>query len=176
MADSQRIVHLIGTLGQFDASYKLRELARSQAVGGSEVTIVAFSASKETRQVIENPGVKCQIVRKRWSYDPFAGRQLAQMLRELQATAVFFWGRRATETALTVRRALPDSKLIATLVKLPQTANPWWPNKSLRVLDAIVVECEATRMEFIDAGQGEEKLHVIPPAVAQPSAEQLLVG
>jgi glycosyltransferase involved in cell wall biosynthesis len=171
MPDRKKIVHLIGALGQFDASYKLRELARAQAATGADVAIVPFSASKAARRFIEAENVKCQVVRKRWNYDPFAGRQLAQMLQELQPSTVFLWGRRATDAALIARRALPNVRVIATLVKVPQLANPWWPNKSLDVVDALVVEREATRVQFVDAGQGEQKVQVIPPGVATPTAQ-----
>lgn len=167
MADPQRIIHLIGTLDQFDASYKLRVVAGDQAASGAEVTVVAFSATREARELTTGVGVKCEIIYKRWQYDPFAGRQLFQILRDLGAAMVFLWDRRATDSAPTVRRALPEARLIATLTEVPQLANPWWPNTSLQAVDAIVVERETTRQEFIDAGQGEEKVHVVTPGVAQ---------
>ncbi|MDZ4656894.1 MAG: glycosyltransferase family 4 protein [Bythopirellula sp.] len=171
MAVPQKIVHLIGTLGQFDASHNLRELARSQVFAGSEVTLIAFSASGESRKELASHGIKLDIICKRWGYDPFAARQLVQSLQELRPDIVQLWGQRATDAALIVRRALPDAALVATLVKVPQLRNPWWPNKSLAALDAIVVERAALRQEFMDAGQGEEKVHVIPPGIALPTGE-----
>ena len=163
MADPRKIVHMIGALGEFDASHNLRELARQQAAAGGDVSVIAFFANGAARRGIEAAGVKCEIIRKRWGYDPFAARQLAQSLKDLRPGIVHLWGRRATDAALIVRRALPEAKLIATLVKVPQLRNPWWPNKSLDVLDAIVVEREQVRAEFVDAGQGEAKVSVIPP-------------
>jgi glycosyltransferase involved in cell wall biosynthesis len=180
MALPQKIVHLIGTLGQFDASHNLRELARSQVFAGNNVTVLAFSAPAESRKELESQGVNTEIIRQHWPYDPFAARQLGQSLRELRPEVVHLWGKRATDAALTVRRALPGACLLATLVKVPQLRNPWWPNKSLDVLDAIVVERESIRTEFVSAGQGEEKVHVIPPGVSlpidnQPTRRELLL-
>jgi glycosyltransferase involved in cell wall biosynthesis len=171
MAESQKIVHIIGTLGQFDASHNLRELARSQAAAGDSVTVIAFSADAEARRMLESARAKCQVIRQRWGYDPFAARQLAQTLRELEPTIVHLWGKRATNAAILVRRALPTAGLVATLAQVPQLKNPWWPNKSLDVLDAIVVDRHAIRAEFVDVGQGEEKVHVIPPGISQRSEE-----
>lgn len=172
MTAPQKIVHVIGKLGQFDAAHLLRELAHNQVSAGSDVTVIAFSANAESREALEPHGVKTEMIRQRWGYDPFAARQLVQSLRGLQPSIVHLWGRRATDAALTVRRVLPDARLLATLVKVPQLRNPWWPNKSLDALDAIVVERESSRAEFVDAGQGEEKVHVIPPGVALPVDNQ----
>lgn len=165
MSAPQEIIHLIGTLGQFDLSSALRQLALSQIVGGHRVSVIAFSAGRKVRQLLAQSGIKCQVVRKRWGYDPFAARQLVQTLREAQPAIVHLWGRRAAEAALIVRRAAPTAKLIATLAKLPQLRNPWWPNRSLDVLDAIVVDRSEICATFVDAGQGEDRVHVIPPGV-----------
>ena len=165
MAVAQKIVHLIGALDQFDASHNLRELAGNQAATGSATTVITFSAARVSCQEVESMGVHVDIVHKRWGFDPFAARQLTQRLAELQPEIVHFWGRRAVDSAPIVHRAAPQAKLVATLVKIPQLANPWWPNKSLDALEAIVVERAATRARFIDAGQGEGKIHVIPPGV-----------
>lgn len=168
MAAPKKIVHLIGAFGQFDASQNLRELAISQASAGHVVTVIAFSAHPEARKSLAAQGVTVEVIRKRWGYDPFAARQLVQSLDESQAEVVQLWGKRATDAAQIVRRALPAASLLATLARVPQLRNPWWPNKSLELLDAIVVERESLREEFVDAGQGEGKVHVIPPGVAPP--------
>ncbi len=168
MAEPQKIVHIIGALGQFDASHNVRELARSQSAAGNAVTVIAFSANAESRRALESTGAVCQVIRQRWGYDPFAARQLTQTLRQLQPEIVHLWGKRATNAAILVRRILPSAGLVATLAQVPQRKNPWWPNKSLDVLDAIVADREAIRAEFVDAGQGEEKIHVIPPGVPPP--------
>jgi glycosyltransferase involved in cell wall biosynthesis len=167
----QKIVHLIGALGQFDASQYLCNLALGQVADGQEVTVVAFAASAEARDVLKSHGVKVEIIRKRWGYDPFAARQLVQSLEDWIPTVVHIWGARATQAALTVRRALPEAALLATLVRMPQLPNPWWPNKSLHALDAIAVERDDVRAEFVDAGQGEEKIHVIPPGISTPPSD-----
>jgi glycosyltransferase involved in cell wall biosynthesis len=159
-----KIVHIIGTLGQFDASVSLRLLARFQHDAGSDVRLILFSPNTRSRERIEQMDLPCEVIRKRWGYDPFAARQLVQSLRELQSDVVHLWGRRATDAAITVRRSLPEARLIATLAEVPQSGNPWWPNKSLDAVDAIVTEQEAIRAEFVDAGQGEVKVHAIPPA------------
>jgi glycosyltransferase involved in cell wall biosynthesis len=91
---------------------------------------------------------------------------LVESLRELRPEVVQLWGRRATDAAITVRRALPEARLIATLAEVPQLRNPWWPNKSLDAIDAIVTEQAAVHEEFVDSGQGEAKVYTIPPAVA----------
>ncbi len=169
MTAPRKIVHFIGALGQFDASLHLSELAYSQTFVGNEVTVIAFSANVQSRGALLSHGVRTQIFPRRWSYDPFAARQLVQSLGELRPSIVHLWGKRATNAALTVRRVLPDACLLATLVKLPQLRNPWWPNKSLDALDAIVVEHESIRAEFVDAGQGEEKIHVIQPGISVPT-------
>jgi glycosyltransferase involved in cell wall biosynthesis len=173
MTAPQKIVHLIGSLGQFGVSCTLRELAASQAAAGADVTVtvIAFAANPQAQQDLQVQGVTTEVIRKRWDYDPFAARQLLQSLRELQPHVVHLWGKRATNVVLTVRRALPEAALLATLNDLPQLANPWWPNKSLVALDAIAVERQATCEEFIDAGQGEQKVHVIPPGVGPIAAD-----
>lgn len=172
MPEPQKIVHVIGTLGQFDASQHLRELARHQVAAGQDVTVIAFNAAGDARRSIETVGARFSFIRQRWDYDPFAARQLAQSLRELDAEVVHLWGTRASQVSILVRRVLPQAKLIATLAKLPQGGNPWWPNKSLNAIDLLVVELESLRMKFIDAGQGEKKVVVIRPAVSHP-AEQV---
>lgn len=159
------ILHLIGTLGQFDASVRLRLLAQSQAAAGSEVRLVTFSASAAARNFKQQSQIPCEVIRKRWDYDPFAARQLVQLLQECRPDEVYLWGRRATDAAITVRRALPEATLIATLAEVPQLRNPWWPNKSLDAVDLIVTEQDQVRQEFVDAGQGEAKVRVIPPGV-----------
>jgi glycosyltransferase involved in cell wall biosynthesis len=167
----RKIVHLIGTLGQFDASAALRLLAESQHAAGHAVRLILFSPSPHSRQLVEQMKLPAEVIRKRWGYDPFAARQLVESLRELQPDVVYLWGRRATDAAMTVRRALPQARLIATLAEVPQLRNPWWPNKSLDAIDAIVVEHEAIRAKFVDAGQGEEKVHAIPPAVSSTAKQ-----
>jgi glycosyltransferase involved in cell wall biosynthesis len=163
-----KILHLIGTLGQFDGSASLRLLAQAQAEAGHQVRVFTFSSNVGSRKLIEQHKLPCEVIRKRWGYDPFAARQLAQSLREYRPDVAQLWGRRACDAALTVRRALPDAALIATLAEVPQLRNPWWPNKSLDMVDAIVVEREAIRADFVDAGQGEAKVHVVRPGVVPP--------
>jgi glycosyltransferase involved in cell wall biosynthesis len=165
MPAPQEIIHLIGTLGQFDLSSALRDLASSQIAAGHRVSVIAFSAGRKSRQTLAAAGIKCELVRKRWGYDPFAARQLVQSLREAQPSIVHLWGSRATDAALIVHRAVPTAKVLATLAKLPRLRNPWWPNRSLDVLDAIVVDRSEVCAAFVDAGQGEERVHVIPPGV-----------
>jgi glycosyltransferase involved in cell wall biosynthesis len=165
MSAPQEIIHLIGTLGQFDLSSALRDLALSQMDAGHRVSVIAFSAGRKARQALAASGIKCELVRKRWGYDPFAARQLVQTLREAQPTIMHLWGRRATDAALIVRRATSTAKLIATLAKLPQLRNPWWPNRSLDCVDAIVVDRPEVGATFVDAGQGEDRIHVIAPGV-----------
>jgi glycosyltransferase involved in cell wall biosynthesis len=165
MSAPQEIIHLIGTLGQFDLSSALRDLALSQIDGGHRVSVIAFSAGRKARQAFVESGIRCQVIRKRWGYDPFAARQLVQALREAQPTIMHLWGRRATDAALIVRRAASTAKLIATLAKLPQLRNPWWPNRSLDCVDAIVVDRPEVGATFVDAGQGEDRVHVIAPGV-----------
>lgn len=160
------ILHLIGTLGQFDASVRLRLLAQSQAAAGCGVRLITFSASAGARSFKQQSQIPCEVIRKRWHYDPFAARQLVQSLREYRPDKVYLWGRRATDAAMTVRRALPEATLIATLAEVPQLRNPWWPNKSLDAVDLIVTEQDGVRNEFVDAGQGEAKVRVIAPGVA----------
>ena len=161
-----KIVHLIGTLGQFDASATLRLLAESQRAAGHDVRLILFSPSPHSRKLIEQMNLSSEVVRKRWGYDPFAARQLIESLRAFQPAVVHLWGRRAADAAITVRRALPQARLVATLAEVPQLKNPWWPNKSLAAVDAIVTEQETVRAEFANAGQGTAKVHVIPPAVS----------
>jgi glycosyltransferase involved in cell wall biosynthesis len=170
MSVPQEIIHLIGSLGQFDLSNALRDLALSQIDAGHRVSVIAFSAGRKARQSLAATGIKCQLVHKRWSYDPFAARQLDQSLRESQPAIIHMWGRRAADAALIVRRAAPTAKLIATLAKLPQLRNPWWPNRSLDCVDAIVVDRPEVRTTFVDAGQGEDRVHIIRPGV--PIANQ----
>lgn len=165
MSDQLCLVHVIGSLGVFDDAQNLRELAACQAAAGHHVVVIAFEARAEGRELAESVGLKCRVIRKRWRYDPFAARQLVQELRELQPDVVQLWGKRATNAAIIVRHALPEAVLIAKLGEVPQLRNPWWPNKSLDVLDAIVVEREDLRQEFVDAGQGEAKVHCIRPGV-----------
>jgi glycosyltransferase involved in cell wall biosynthesis len=166
-----RIVHLIGTLGQFDASVSLRLLAESQRAAGHDVRLILFSPSSHSRVLIEQMKLPSQVVRKRWGYDPFAAWQLVEALRESRPDVVHLWGRRATDAAFTIRRGVPEARLIATLAEVPQVKNPWWPNKSLDAVDAIVTEQEAIRAEFVDAGQGAAKVRAIPPAVVSVDKE-----
>jgi glycosyltransferase involved in cell wall biosynthesis len=161
-----KILHLIGTFGQFDASASLRLLAQCQQSAGHDVRVFMFSSSATSRKLIDERQLPCEVIRKRWGYDPFAARQLVQSLRELRPDVVQLWGRRACDAAMTIRRALPEATLMATLAEVPQLRNPWWPNKSLDAVDAIITEREAIRAEFVDAGQGEAKVHLIPPGVA----------
>jgi glycosyltransferase involved in cell wall biosynthesis len=160
-----KIVHLIGTLGQFDASVALRLLAVSQRRAGHDVRLILFAPSAQSRTSIEQMKLPSEVVRKRWGYDPFAARQLVESLCESRPDVVHLWGRRATDAAVTVRRALPTARLIATLAEVPQLRNPWWPNKSLDAVNVIVTEQQAVRAEFVDAGQGDVKVQAISPAV-----------
>lgn len=166
------IVHLISRLGQFDPSCSLRLLAQAQAEAGNNVCVTTFASTPASQNLFEQTRVPCKIIRKRWGYDPFAARQLAQSLRERRPSLVHLWGRGAADVALVVRHALPTARIVATLADVPPHGKPWWPNRNLHAIDVIVVERAAQRADFVDTGQAEAKVHVVPPGFVAGKSTQ----
>lgn len=115
MRSPPRILHLIDALDGYGPTRQLELLVAEQLANGYEVRVWALCARRESIAMLNQLGVDCRILHRRWDRDPLTAIRLARALRSQPQEILHLWGQTSLDYFRSIQRILPSLRTITSL-------------------------------------------------------------
>ncbi len=172
---AKRILHVIPTLDQAGAEKQLSLLARGLRRRGLDVHVCALTRSGPRAAELLDAGIPLTVIGKRWKLDPQAFWRLKRLVTTLRPDVLHTWMLAANAYGILAGAVCNVPLRIAA----QRCVDPWKSGVQLAVdrhiagkSDRVVVNSEGVRQFYVRNGLPDEKIEVIPNAVApaEPSS------
>lgn len=174
MAAAGKIVHIIPTLVRGGAEKQLALLAAGLRAEGWDVQVCVLTHGGPWAAYLQQAGVPCTVLGKRFKVDPLAWWRLVRYLRCVRPQLVQTW----LFAANSYGRAAALAAGVPVIVASERSSDPWKSSHELaldrwlaRRTQRIVVNSSGVRDFYVARGLPAEKFVIIPNAVelAPPS-------
>jgi len=173
----KRILQIIPSLDQAGAEKQLVLLAAGLARDEFDVHVCALTRGGPLASSLDEAGIPCTIIGKRWRLDPMAYSRLRRHVDRLRPDLVQTW----MFAANAYGRAAALACGVRRLVACERCVDPWKGDLQLAIdrllarrTDRIVANSPAVRDFYVDHGLPGERFEIIPNGVpeSRPSTRE----
>jgi len=168
-----RIFHVISNLDCYGAAHSLRLLVEGEQTGARDVHVVALAGGPQACEELARQGVHCEVLRRRWPFDPVVAGRLASRLRAAAPDIVHVWDLASLTHVCLAGLARLTCPLVATLPKVPQPGS-FSAGLLLSVhVDRFIAGSQTLQQKFLRLGI-QQPVQIVPPGVLPATAADSL--